>query len=307
MKIDQPGLYFDVSEADYRADPCPTPSLTQSVAKILIEKSPRHAWVAHPRLNPSHEPDDDTKFDVGNVAHRILLGRGKEIEVIKFDDWRKKEAQALREEAREQGRIAVLEKHFTQATDMAAAVLSQLKHHEAADAFTEGAGEVMLAWQEDGIWFRSLIDWLHVGNCVVDDLKTTAMSVAPHVVGQMMASADWPLQAAFIERGLDHLFPETAGRRRFRFVAVEDEAPHALTVCQMGEAAMTIGRKRLQFAMDRWRACIESGEWPSYINRIIVPEYPGWAESRWLEREIAEEEAPTIAPRGAMLTDLSGG
>jgi hypothetical protein len=97
MKIDKPGIYRGVSSADYFADPCPTPSLTQSLIKILIERSPEHAWTASPRLNPQFEYDDDTKFDIGNVAHRLVLGRGKEIEVVDFPDWRKKEAQEARE------------------------------------------------------------------------------------------------------------------------------------------------------------------------------------------------------------------
>jgi hypothetical protein len=266
MKIDKPGLYFNVSEADYRADPCPSPSLTQSLAKILLAQSPRHAWMAHPRLNPGWAPDDDTKFDVGNCAHSILLGRGKEIEVLDFENWMSKDAKRLRAEALANGRSAVLLHQFE----------------------------------------RALIDWLHTGNCIVDDLKTTGMSVAPHSIGMMMANADWPLQAAFIERGLDSLFPLTAGRRTFRFVAVEDEAPHGLTVAQMGEAAMTMGRKRLQAADMLWRACVDANDWPGYVNRVVVPEYPSFRETQWLEREVNEfSEPPAI--RGPMLKSLMGG
>ena len=107
MKIDKPGIYPGVSSADYFADPCPTPSLTQSLCKILIETSPQHAWTAHPRLNPQFEYDSDTKFDLGNVAHRLVLGRGKEIEVIEFDDWRSKAAKEARAKARFESRIPV--------------------------------------------------------------------------------------------------------------------------------------------------------------------------------------------------------
>src|SRR6266702_177650 len=31
MKITEPGIYYDVATADYFADPCPTPSFTQSL------------------------------------------------------------------------------------------------------------------------------------------------------------------------------------------------------------------------------------------------------------------------------------
>ena len=184
MKITEPGIYRGVLDADYRADPCPSPSLTQSAVKTLIERSPLHAWTGNPRLNPNFEPNDDTKFDIGNVAHRLILGRGKEIEVVDFADWRKKEAQAAREAAADAGKIAVLYHQFEQANDMVRTGLAQLDNHEDKDAFTEGAAEVMIAWEEYGIWFRSLID------CLSDDLRTgttirhSGMSVAPHLIGQ---------------------------------------------------------------------------------------------------------------------------
>ena len=143
LKITKPGVYRGVSEADYRADPCPTPSLTQSLCKILIERSPKHAWTECPRLNPHYKYDDDTKYDIGNVAHRLILGRGKEIEVVQFDDWRKKAAQDAREAAADAGKIAVLEHQFNQASDMVSAARLQLAKHEDRDAFTNGAGEVL--------------------------------------------------------------------------------------------------------------------------------------------------------------------
>jgi hypothetical protein len=288
MKITTPGIYRGVLDADYRDDPCPMPSLTQSAVKTLIERSPLHAWTDNPRLNPNYERDDDTKFDIGNVAHLLMLGRGKEIEVIQFDDWRKKAAQEAREAAADIGKIAVLERQFNQVCAMVAEAKGQLFRHEDKDAFTDGAAEAMIAWQEDGIWFRSLIDWLHDDLRTVDDYKTTAMSVAPHLIGIRAEAANWNVQAAFIERGLDILDPEGAGRRRYRFIAQETDAPFALTVMHMDEHWMTMGRKKVDVGVQLWRHAIMNDKWPGYPNRSIVPEYPGFKETKWLEREVNE-------------------
>jgi hypothetical protein len=288
MKITKPGIYRGVLDADYRADPCPSPSLTQSTVKTLIERSPLHAWVNSPQLNPNYEHDDDTKFDIGNVAHRLILGRGKEIEVVDFADWRKKKAQAARESAADVGKIAVLAHQFEQANDMVRAALAQLDKHEDKDAFTNGTAEVMIAWEENGIWFRSLIDWLHDDLRTVDDYKTTGMSVAPHVIGVRAEAAGWQIQAAFIERGLNVLDPDGAGRRRYRFIAQETDKPHALTVMHMDEHWLTMGRKKIAIGEHLWRNSVEAGKWPGYLNRSIIPEYPGYAENRWLERELNE-------------------
>jgi hypothetical protein len=288
MKITEPGIYRGVLDADYRDDPCPTPSLTQSAVKTLIERSPLHAWTENKRLNPNYEHDDDTKFDLGNIAHRMVLGRGKDIEVVPFADWRKKEAQAAREAAADAGKIAVLEHQFSQAWDMQVAARKQLSIHEDSDAFSFGCAEVMIAWQEDGVWFRSLIDWLSDDLRTVDDYKSTGMSVAPHLIGMRAEAAGWQIQAAFIERGLDILDPEGAGRRRFRFIAQETDQPYALTVMHMDEHWMTMGRKKVDICVQLWRHAITNDKWPGYPNRSIVPEYPGFKETKWLEREVNE-------------------
>src|SRR5690348_15257594 len=80
------GLHYNISANDYHADPCPEPSLTQSIAKLIL-RSPAHARVAHPRLNPDQPERDGRRYDVGNIAHRLLLGRGRELEIIPGDDW----------------------------------------------------------------------------------------------------------------------------------------------------------------------------------------------------------------------------
>jgi hypothetical protein len=77
MIADKPGLYYGIDVNDYLADPCPDASLNASTAKILYEQSPRHAKHFHPRLNPKFRPGDDKKFDIPNVAHMLMLGRGR--------------------------------------------------------------------------------------------------------------------------------------------------------------------------------------------------------------------------------------
>lgn len=305
MKISQPGIYRGISDADYRLDPCPAPSLTQSLAKTIVATSPRHAWVECPSLNPSYERDDETKFDIGNIAHRLILGRGKEIEVLPFADWRKDIAKEAREAAAAEGKIGVLLKDFERSTEMAAAAWSQLRHHEDSDAFSAGAAEVMIAWQEGGIWFRALVDWLHDDLRTVDDYKSTAMSVAPHLLGMRAEAGGWHIQHAFIERGLAVLDPAGAGRRRYRNIAQENYNPFALNVMHMDEHWLTMGRKNVDAAVMRWKHAVETDDWFGYPNRGIRPEFPGFKENQFLEREVNEFSEPI--KRGPMLKSLMGG
>jgi len=296
QKIDKPGIHFDFSINAYFDDPAPVPSLSQSVAKILIDRSPRHAWQCHPRLNPNFERKEFTKFDIGNVAHTMLIGRGKSLGVIDRDDWRTKEAREARQECAKEGKLIVLAKDYDRAAEMVAAARAQLDAagHQTAFRDGDGSGEVMLAWKEGPTWFRSLVDWAAKSLTVCYDLKTTGMSCAPHAIAERPGELGWDIQAAFHERGLDVLDPDNAGRRKFYFVALEDQPPYALSIVEISESDMTMGRKKLAMAVDIWRRCMASDRWPGYPPEVVLSRPRGWTETRWLEREAEYAERPPI-------------
>jgi hypothetical protein len=312
QKITEPGIYHDIATADYFADPCPAPSFTQSLAKIVIEQSALHARSAHPRLMPPTEDDEPEKYvaaqAIGNAAHRLLIGRGKEISEGKFDSWRKKDAQDFKAEAMAAGNVPILSKHLEQAVAMTQAARLQLEAVGWKDAFKRGHGEVVLAWKEGDLWFRCMIDWM-VSTRHVADYKTSGGSFAPHVIGSKMEGDGWEIQAAMQERGLDVLDPEGAGRRTFRFVAQENYLPYALVPVEMNEHWMTMGRKKLEQAITIWRRCMETGIWQGYPMMPIVPDYPGYREAQWLDREVTfHESLQAMSRRREIQADfLAGG
>lgn len=289
----KPGIYRDFDVATYHNDPCPAPSLSQSLAKILIDRSPLHAAVAHPRLTVQEAEDEEAeKYSkakaIGDATHALLIERGKDLVVVDADSWRSDKAKSARADAEAAGKTAILAKHYRVAQGVAIAARKQLADHEERDCFLNGAGEVALIWQEGPLWFRCLVDWLHDDLRTADDLKTSGMSMAPHVLGLRAADAGWHIQAAMIERGLDVLDPDGAGRRKFRFVGLEQDPPHALNVMMMTEHWLTMGRKQLQHAIDIWSRCVATGKWPGYPPFAVMPEFPSWKESNWLAREMAE-------------------
>jgi hypothetical protein len=298
MQISRPGIYLDVAANDYHADLAPVPSLTQSIAKILLDRSPLHAWHAHPRLNPNYRHDDDTKFDVGNVTHKMLLGRGKDIEVLDFNDWRTNAAKERRDEAIASGKIAVLGKTMAKADRMVRAAREQLEPFGLAEF--DGDSEVVIAWEENGIWARSMIDRLATSRKLVLDYKTTDMSCAPEGMARMMISAGWHIQAAMHQRGLDVLSPKTSGRRLHLFVAQETEYPHCLTVVEIPKEALVIGGKMIEAAFTQWRRCMKADRWPGYPPEVVKPELPGWAEQQWLDREIKDAARERLPEDGMM-------
>jgi hypothetical protein len=309
IRITEPGIYRDFDGDSYFADPCIDPSLSQSIAKVLIAQSAAHAKVEHPRLTPPSEDDEAEKYvkaqAIGNASHKMVLGRGKEIEVIDRPDFKSQGARDLRDAAMAAGRVPILSKHMADASKMVDALRLKLAVHDERDAFTKGSSEVMIVWQEDGIWFRSLIDWLSDDLRTIDDYKSTALSIAPHNIGKVAVDAGWHVQMAFIERGLDVLDPAGAGRRRFRNIAQENYAPFEINVMVHDEHWLTMGRKNTTAAINRWRDAIETGRWTGYPRKGITPEYPSFAESKFLDRETNGEFEP--APRAKQLQSLMGG
>ncbi|HEX7881930.1 MAG TPA: PD-(D/E)XK nuclease-like domain-containing protein [Afipia sp.] len=294
MIITQPRVYRDFPTAAYFADPCPEPSFSQSLAKILLEQSPLHAKRAHPRLTPPSPADDEADgynkvLAIGNAAHALMLNRGKELAVGDFKDWRTTEAKGFRFEASRTGKEPILRKHFDVAGRMIDAAMAQLTRvHGTQNAFTHGDAEVVIANCENGIWLRSMLDWITPDLREVWDYKSGGVSASPYATPRRMADAGWHIQAAFHERILDAIDPKGAGRRKFFYVAQENEEPFALTVNVIGEAALTIGRKQVDYAVKSWRHCLTKGVWPGYPSKINVAELPGWAENNWLSREVAE-------------------
>lgn len=311
-RITVAGAYIDVPANVYFSDPCPVPSLTQSIAKIICDQSPLHAWHAHPCLGGDPlEPEtyDKTKA-IGNAAHAILIGRGKDVTVLDYNDFRTKGAQEARQAVEEQGAVAILKKHHIDAERLVAAVRTQISGIKGCEnAFAVGHGEVVLAAEiEPGIWLRSMVDWME-SPVALWDLKTSGMSVAPHGLGRMMANAGWDVQAATQELILDTIDPDNAGRRKFRFVPTENEKPYSLVVAQLSESVMTMGRKKLQYAIETWKRCMATGKWPAYPAEIVMPEYPGFKQTEWLgiETAYADYNESEQAKRKPMLTSLAGG
>jgi len=295
--ITKPGIFTDIDPAAYHADPCPEPSVTQSLVKVLLDQSPAHAKHAHPRLAPPVEADDETEKYVkaraiGDAAHMLLLGRGKRLRVIEADSFRTKIAQEHRNDAVLHGQTPILEKHFQIADDMYRAAIPQLAARDLWTQFQPNPSvadsEVVLAWQEGGIWCRTMIDRLSADCRRVLDVKTTERNAAPHAIGPLVQ--DWIVQAAMHERGLNVLDPDSAGRRTHTFVVQEQYPPYALVAYDLPESVMHMGRKTLAIGLEIWGECMRTGAWPAYPTETQIPELPSWHERRMLDRELAHEE-----------------
>jgi hypothetical protein len=282
------GIHDGIAAEAYHADPCEQPSLTSTIARILMSDSPLHAWTTHPRLNPAFENKEAGHFDIGTAAHGLLLEGEANVEVVDADSWRTKAAQERRDAAYAAGKQPLLTHQWIELERMVQAAAKQL---EAVDAdpviFGSGHAEQTLIWHEDGVTCRARLDWLHDTYFAIDDYKTTGRSANPDGFSRTLFNIGYDIQAAFYLRGLEALTGVTAD---WRWVVQETEPPYALSVVGMTPAALEIANAKVDRAISKWRRCLTTGRWPGYPTDICYAELPGWAEAKWLEQEAREME-----------------
>lgn len=288
----KPGIYYDISEADYHADNlCDVPTLSSSMIKILVKQSPLHAWYARPRLNRELQPEEKEIFDLGTIAHALMLQGLSSAVVLKYDNWKLSAARRDRDFVRSVGKIPILEKDWHACLAMVTAGKKQLaEHKEAADAFTKGRPEVTIIWKDDhDVMCRMRADWMHDSLLKIDDYKSTGRSANPDGIERVMDSMGWDIQAAWYLRGLSKVDPRTGPvNRQFRFIAQENAEPYALSVIGIDPTFEWAGQSKVQQGIDLWAKCLKSGKWPGYPDRICYPELPKWAEERLVQKELQE-------------------
>lgn len=279
------GIFDNVMAEEYHSDLfCDTPTLSASIANILISQSPAHAWARHPKNPDRVDEKPEDRFELGTVAHALLLQDEDLIEVIDAPDWRTKDAKTARDEARATGRVPLLPDQAARVRAMVEAVRGQLAAHTATPPlFTDGKPEQTIVWDDDhGVTCRARLDFLHDDHRTIDDLKTTGASASPDKWTRTGYGIGIDVQVAMYVRGVEKL---TGITPVFRYVVCETYPPYAVSVVDLAPSALELGRQKVQRAIDLWAVCVESGKWPAYDSRVASIEVPTWAEMAWLERE----------------------
>ena len=278
-QITQPGIYT-MDAADYLADPCPAPSLNNSVGKHFITGSPAHVWAAHPRLGNMGGVEPTAAMSLGSAAHSVILENSwAPIVFVDAPNFTTKAAREQRDAANAAGLFPVLEKDRETLQAMVFAM-------QEAEVFV-GPGikeecfayEKVLIWQEMGCWFRCRVDAIYGGNLggeqapdVIYDLKTTGLRATPDGWGRT-AIWDYALQAAFYSRGYEIITGQTP---EFRFVVQETKPPYAVRQFEFDTIGVRYGKALAHRVVHRWTECMRSGEWLSYPTDIHTAQAPQW-------------------------------
>jgi hypothetical protein len=294
--ITSAGIY-DLSAGEYHADPCPMPSLSHSVARILLDRTPRHAQYAHPKFRAQERGDATSVMDAGSALHKLILGKGDEIAILDFADYRKGAAQEARDVARDAGQIPILAGAYQGILDCASAALSEMRQHPDLEAFFgQGQSEAVVAWPDNGgIWCRGMVDRLAADpKAPVFDIKTTGLSAAPEGWERRL-QREYATQAAFYRRGLKAVRGVDPGP--FLFVVIETDAPYGVSVMTPAPALLDCAERQIEEAITLWGQCLATDDWPSYPRMTAYVDAPGWMLDRQEERAVRREAIAEMISR----------
>jgi hypothetical protein len=265
-----------VTDAAYFADPCSVPSLSQSIANILISQSPMHAYAAHPKLgNIPRKPTDAT--DEGTLLHALLLGKGMEkIDIIDHDDYRTNKAKEARDNALAQGLIPIKRKDF----DGIQSALTQIQANiKAAGVSLVGMNEVAFEWEESGadgpVICRGKMDVVRPELGEIIEVKKTR-NANPESLRRHFTEYGYQIQHAAYVSCIKKLVPELAGRVRFQLVFIELDPPYAVTIAEPSGAMRELGQRQWDRAVRTWERCLKTNVWPGYGGQVVRLEPMPW-------------------------------
>jgi hypothetical protein len=270
--------------------PSPAHVLSYSTAKILVQKSPLHAKLRKDRVLDEDESEDEKREkETGSTLHAMLLGKGRRVVVLPFDNYRTKAAQESRDNARAEGAIPVLHNREPWLTAQTQKIRRRL---EGFGITLDGEREAGAEWIEeaddgDEIECRGALDLWQPSTRTIFDLKFTR-SAHPDACRKQIYQMAYDIQAAAYTSAAETIERELAGRVRFVILFCEVASAAVTPVLLAGDYAH-LGRLRWRRAVNVWARCLREERWPGYVDRPVAIDAPAWA----LEAEMAAQGAET--------------
>lgn len=262
-----PGFHSGIRAATYHADKLhERPALSSSIAAILLRESPRKAWFAHPRLNPHYREEQDDKFDIGTVAHSILLENDtSRVVVVEANDWRTNKAKEEREAARAAGKTALLARHHADVRQMVDAATAFIAESEIAQDWQQAESELTGLAEDNGVIVKARLDRITIDRKVIFDFKTTT-DVSPDGFSRQIVRMGYQWQESFYRRVVNLI--EGEDDRKFIFLAQSVEPPYECTLHGCHPALQEIADYDIAHAINLWGECLKRKSWPSYGGRV---------------------------------------
>lgn len=295
-------LLAGIPHERYHQDDLPgAPHFSRGTAVRILSQSPLRAYHDHPRLGGSTLEEEPTEaLDKGSIIHALLLGSGADYVIAdpRFADWRKKEAQAFRDEARAAGKIPLLNHIAAELVEAAKRIAERLQSEGIAVGFDSSrignlATELTALWDDDGTPCKGRLDLYRPG--WIGDLKVQRnLAVSQFEFTVKRHGLD--IQSFGYTSAIEHIHPELAGRMAFEWIVVERKPPYDVCLIPAGPTILSLGESRWKRALAIWRECLASGKWPG-LGRIAP------LEARPYDLEVEFTAAVAAAGEASWITE----
>jgi hypothetical protein len=278
--ITEPGLYPDIDEDWYHADPVSGGSLSVSGAKLMLQAPAKYDYA---RRNGSKS---SKSMDTGTRVHALVLGKGEEhLAELPFDEYRTDEAKAARDKAIAAGKIPTKPREMDEAKAIADAVL---KNPTTGGLFTDGDAEVSMFWRdpEFGIMLRGRADYMTYFDRLptIVDFKTSADASAEEFA-KSVYKYGYHRQDPHYREGWASILGCDWQDIDFVFAVAETDPPYLVATYRIKPEHVDLGREQNRIARERFRDCMKADRWPGYSEEIEDLELPRYGVQR-IEKDI---------------------
>ena len=246
------GVHNDISNEDYHAVKAVQglPAFSSTFCKTFVKQSPFHAAAIKP-------PKDSDALRNGSALHAWALEgvvplRGPESKV-KRTAW--KEAQ---EEADRLGTIALTDRNYELVKSMNNALMDNPTIANLLSA-KGGVAEHSVFAPYEGICMKARPDLMITEQKMMIDIKT-AMSSKPYDFERQAQSLGYILQSAWYVICLRELGIIID---RFLFAIVQNSAPFATSVVEVGKEDLSYAINYVEGVIARIKQCHDAGEYPT--------------------------------------------
>lgn len=277
----------------YLADPCSAPSLSAGIADILCRQSPAHARTAHPRLNPNYKAKEDSRFDIGTAAHSLVLEGDDKVCVVEFDDWKKKAAQEQRDQARANGLVPLLSKHYHAVKEMVGVAREFISQCEIAKHLVAADAELTCIAHTGSTWLRCRPDLLSANRGINVHYKTCE-NAEPGAFCRQIPRMGYDIAAVLYEDALKRLgFKSTS-----YFIAQEISPPYACSLSTLDAAARDIAEGKYEYALRLWEKCMAADRWNAYPLTAAEATPSSWEMADAEDRRLSMDDRLELATQG---------
>lgn len=247
-----------------------------SLLHVLATQTPMHAYAY------MTEPREDTRALIrGEATHYAILE--PELFDLRYAEPPQGDARTVACKAEWAAwKIAYPESVGIKHDDYVAAkgMNIAVRAHPEAMRFIAGAGmnEVTVTWtdEETGELCKARPDRVAGvgGRTWIVDIKT-CRSASAFMFSRAVADYGYHQKAAWYLDALDRIEKRP---RRFLFLAVESEPPHAVALYELTDEAIEQGRRENRVALALLAECKRTKTWPGYSTEIQYLDLPRWKQ-----------------------------